>query len=164
MSALGQKQTRRHQSSYSKSGYSRALPQCPLSAISRHPANVRYCLSCTWRGGFSGPIRTVSWTFVPLSRRKWLKTNRRIADDRLQLSLLRSICSTSKGMVVCSWSAISCKPCQNSFSSETLVLCPLMVMERLMTADFLMCSSLSIKCSSSTESPAAICFFTFFGH
>ena len=77
--------------------------------------------------------------------RKWLKTNTRIADDRLQMSRLRSIRSTSIGTVVCSWAAISRKQCQNSFSSYTLVFCPLRVMERLITADFFMCSSWCIK-------------------
>jgi hypothetical protein len=61
----------------------------------------------------------------------------RIADDRFSVVRCRAITSASFDAVVPSCFAIACKLSQNSFSSDTLVFCPLIKMERLKTADFL---------------------------
>src|SRR5271169_6250145 len=65
----------------------------------------------------------------------------RIADDRLALRRSRSIFCNSVDSLVFSKSPISRKPSQNSFSSDTLVLCPFRTIERLTMADFMVAPS-----------------------
>jgi hypothetical protein len=67
---------------------------------------------------------------------KWFKTNTRIEDERLLLSLLWAIFLTNADVDMCSPFAISRKASQNSFSSDTLVLRPSNMTERLKMSVF----------------------------
>ena len=67
-----------------------------------------------------------------------MKTNTRIADERLLLLLPWAILFTSAEVFKFSRRAISCNPSQNSFSRDTLVLCPSSTTERLMMSVFTM--------------------------
>ena len=61
----------------------------------------------------------------------------RIADDRLMVERDCSISATSFATDTFDCLATSINPSQNASSNETLVLCPSIVTERLMTADFI---------------------------
>ena len=61
----------------------------------------------------------------------------RMADDRLMVVRDRSISTSSLATDTFDCFATCLRASQNSFSNETLVLCPLTMTERLMTADFM---------------------------
>ena len=54
----------------------------------------------------------------------------------------RAISSVNFDAVVPFWLAIACKASQNSFSSDTLVFCPLMKIDRLLFAVFVFMASI----------------------
>ena len=68
--------------------------------------------------------------------RTWSSTNRRIAEDRFPLLRFLSISATTFDSVACWAFAIFLRSCQNASSRLTLVLCPAIATERLMTEDF----------------------------
>jgi hypothetical protein len=70
---------------------------------------------------------------------KYLKTNIRMADERLTVLRLSEICSISLGTDKFLCRAISCNPLQKSFSSDTLVVRPNKLTVRLTTAVFMQC-------------------------
>jgi hypothetical protein len=61
----------------------------------------------------------------------------RIADDRLSILRLSSICPTSLGTLIFLWTAISSSPYRNSSSNDRLVFRPLIKIECLKTAVFM---------------------------
>ena len=77
--------------------------------------------------------------------RNRFKTNTRIADERLLVCLSRLICPTNSAVLVPSFLAISRKPCQNSFSNDTLVLFPFTSIERLIMVFIVTASSQSTQ-------------------
>src|SRR5262249_40040207 len=68
---------------------------------------------------------------------KWSSTKTRIADERLRLFGPWSIVPTSADTVTFSRLAISRNASQNWSSSDTLDLCPLRMIERLMTGELI---------------------------
>src|SRR3974390_1232715 len=60
-----------------------------------------------------------------------------MADDRLPCRRPESIDATRSDNVVCRPTAISFSPFQNASSRLTLVLCPAITIERLITGDFI---------------------------
>jgi hypothetical protein len=69
--------------------------------------------------------------------RELLKTNIRIADERLTVLRSRSMCSTSSVIEIFLAVAIARRAFQNSSSKEILVLRPPIMIDRLMTAVFM---------------------------
>jgi hypothetical protein len=102
--------------------------------------------------GVSGPGMFEN-TFCLSRVRKWLKTNTRIADERLSLLRPWAILFTSAEVVKLSRCAISHNPSQNSFSRDTLVLCPSSTTERLMMSVFTMFSRAANQCSNCRPRP-----------
>ena len=78
-----------------------------------------------WCGSFGWCLRICS------------STNRRIAEDRLPCWRVWSICVTNFDSVACWLQAISFSSLQKASSRLMLVLCPPMMMERLITGDFI---------------------------
>ena len=79
---------------------------------------------------------TIVCPLVPRARTR-SSTNRRIAEDKLPPWRALSISATTFVKLACWPCAISFKPLQNASSKLTLVFCPLITIERLMTGDFM---------------------------
>src|SRR5262249_25140827 len=69
--------------------------------------------------------------------RKQSRTERRMVDDKLPWLRSPSMLATRSDSVMPRCVAISLSPLQNASSRLTLVLCPAITMDRLMTGDFI---------------------------
>ena len=102
------------------------------------------CLGDRWDGVTNSFQLAATLFRCVAGARTWSSTNRRIAEDRLPFLRFLSISATTFDSVA-SWAfAIFLRSLQNSFSRLTLVLCPAIATERLMTDDFMIVSPIVV--------------------
>ena len=102
------------------------------------------CLGDRWDGVTNSCQLAATLVRCVAGARTWSSTNRRIAEDRLPFLRFLSISATTFDSVA-SWAfAIFLRSLQNSFSRLTLVLCPAIATERLMTDDFMIVSPIIV--------------------
>jgi hypothetical protein len=99
------------------------------------------------RARISDAAKSVSAAVLRWAR-KWARTNRRRADDKLPCPRPESMAATNSDNVRPRPIAISLSPLQNASSRLTLVLWPATTIERLATGDFITSSELSVNSDS----------------